>query len=43
MDEQGWRRYVRYVSIYYNKVQQCYSWPKLELYSIYVGMRAARP
>jgi hypothetical protein len=42
MDEQGRRRPARYMSIYYNEVQQRYSQPKLELYGIYVGMRAAR-
>jgi hypothetical protein len=42
MDEQGRRRPARFMSIYYNEVQQRYSQPKLELYGIYVGMRAAR-
>ena len=42
MGEDGKRYPARFMSKYYNSVQQRYSQPKLELYGIYVGMQAAR-
>lgn len=43
MDEKGRRRPARYMSIYYDEVQQRYSQPKLELYGVFIAMKAARP
>lgn len=36
------RYYARFLSFYFNSVQQRYSQPKLELYGVYVGLRALR-
>lgn len=43
MDEKGRRRPALYTSIYYDEVQQRYSQPKLELYGVFIAMKAARP
>lgn len=42
MGPDGKRYYARFLSFYFNEVQQRYSQPKLELYGVYVGLRALR-
>jgi hypothetical protein len=41
-DENGKRRTARFLSFYFNELQQRYSQPKLELYGVFVGLRALR-
>lgn len=42
MGRDGKRYYARFMSFYFNEVQQRYSQPKLELYGVFVGLRALR-
>lgn len=42
MGEDGKRYPARFLSFYFNEVQQRYSQPKLELYGVFVGLRAVR-
>lgn len=43
MDAESRRQPARFMTVYYNEMQQRYSQPKLELYGIFVGMKVARP
>lgn len=42
MGVDGKRYPARFLSLYFNEVQQRYSQPKLELYGVFVGLRAVR-